>query len=173
MLERDRALPDARGSRVGAGRAGEHGRVGLRASAARGPRPARAVSPCSRARAAPVPRKDPRRVTRRTRNGSSRRRLRRAKFDSCEVRRQVEGSKSKVHMSINIVVPEVGESIVDARVAQVAEEGRRRRSPPASRSSSSRPTRSTSKWRRRRPACCRRIAHGDGADVKIGDVLRR
>ena len=44
-------------------------------------------------------------------------------------------------------------------------------SPPASRSSSSRPTRSTSRSRRRRPACSARSTHGDGADVKVGDVL--
>ena len=73
-------------------------------------------------------------------------------------------------MSINIVVPEVGESIVDARVARwLKKEGDA--VAPASRSSSSRRTRWTSKCRRQRPACCSTIAHGDGADVKIGDVL--
>ena len=74
-------------------------------------------------------------------------------------------------MSVNIVVPEVGESIVDARVAKwLKKEGdavARRRA----RSSSSRRTRWTSRCRRRSAGVLATIAHGDGADVKIGDVL--
>ena len=55
-------------------------------------------------------------------------------------------------MPANIVVPEVGESIVDARVAKwLKKEGDA--STPAIRSSSSRPTRSIWRSRRRRPAC--------------------
>ena len=71
-----RQLPEPRGSALGAGRAGEHGRVGLRAAVARWARRDRAGLPCWPGRGARAPPRDRRRVTRRIRNGSSRARSR-------------------------------------------------------------------------------------------------
>src|SRR6186713_2600307 len=73
-------------------------------------------------------------------------------------------------MSINIVVPEVGESIVDARVAKwLKKEG------DSVRAGEPLVELETDKVdvevAAPKAGVLQRIAHGDGADVKIGDVL--
>ena len=79
------ALSEAARSVLGAGRAGEHGRVGVRAAAARAAR-STAAGRCatSAAPATRAPRKDPRRGTRSTSAPSSRRRSkkRRRRYDA-------------------------------------------------------------------------------------------
>ncbi len=73
-------------------------------------------------------------------------------------------------MPINIVVPEVGESIVDARVAKwLKKEG------DAVRAGEPLVELETDKVdvevAAPKAGVLQRIAHGDGADVKIGEVL--
>ena len=98
--------------------------------------------------------------------GSSRGRS--AGVSTAELRRE------RVHgeiMPSNIVVPEVGESIVDARVAKWLQQGRRRRR----RRRSARRARDRQNRSRGRGAAGRRPqAHrsrSDGEDVKVGEVL--
>ena len=74
-------------------------------------------------------------------------------------------------MASNIVVPQLGESVVEARVARWLKQRGRQPSPPASRSSSSRPTRSISRSAPIRPACWRGSSARTGEDVKVGEVL--
>ena len=73
-------------------------------------------------------------------------------------------------MSVNIVVPEMGESIVDARIARwLKKEG--------DAVAAGEPLveletdKVESRCRRRKNGVLERIAHDDGADVKIGEVL--
>jgi 2-oxoglutarate dehydrogenase E2 component (dihydrolipoamide succinyltransferase) len=74
------------------------------------------------------------------------------------------------HMSINIVVPEVGESIVDARVARwLKKEGDAvAAGEPLVELETDKVDVEVSAPRN---GVLGKIAHGDGADVKIGDVL--
>ena len=63
---------------------------------------------------------------------------------------------------VDVVMPQMGESIAEGTLSQVAEEGRRRGASATSRSSRSRPTRSTPRFRRRRRACSPRSSSRKG-----------
>ena len=174
MLDAIERLSGARGSRVGAGRAGEHGRVGLRAAAARR---AGRHAPARGARAA-AQLEPGRRIggASRAESGTAglRSALRSRRFEARKSpsRSVAEPSKSGVDltMPINIVVPEVGESIVDARVARwLKKEG------DAVAAGEPLVELETDKVdvevAAPKAGVLETIAHGDGADVKIGDVL--
>ena len=51
---------------------------------------------------------------------------------------------------MNVLMPQLGETVTEGTVCQVAQASRRHASPPTKSSSTSRPTRS--RWRFRRPA---------------------
>ena len=158
---------------LGPGRAGEHGRVGIRAPASSSRSSTAGMAAAlhrplaqleSVGRIVELARRQP---ARHRRSGIRSEEPRRASSIACCRSK----CRDRIGMSTNIVVPELGESVVEARVAKWLKKQGDRVSMPAIRWSSSRPRRSISRSAPIAPGVLADIKHQEGADVKVGEVL--